>query len=283
MRRRNEIFMPQSGKSEVVMRLGISWGCYPGVNAETQIALMQKNNFECTFLGTESPTLDEDMRVIGTTDILVENLHGPLSRETSNVNDMWRNSERSEEMLARLLDGVEKCARYEVPTLVVHVTAGATPPRPNTRGYERFVQVFDRARELGVTLACENVRPYGNLAFMLEQFEDAGFCWDVGHEAYASPGRQFMPMFGKELKAVHIHDNMLDGDHHMIPYDGKIDFDRVARQIAESPYEGSVMLELISRGHEMYEAVSAEEYYARAGRAAKRIEEKIAAYRRNRT
>lgn len=267
---------------ETVMKLGISWGCYPGLDAEAQIALMRKNGFECTFLGTESQTLDEDMKAIRETDILVENLHGPLSSETSNVNDMWRNSERSEEMLARLLDGVEKCARYEVPTLVVHVTAGAKPPRPSTRGYERFCRVFERAKECGVTLACENIRPYGNLAFILEQFEEAGFCWDVGHEAYASGGRQFMPMFGLQLKAVHIHDNMLDGDQHMIPYDGKIDFDRVARQIAESPYEGSVMLELIRRGSEIYEDITPEAYYERAAKAAERLRESIMAYREGR-
>lgn len=262
------------------MKLGISWGCYAGVDAKTQIALMQKNGFEATFLGSESATLDEDMRAIRETDIFVENLHGPLSSETSNANDMWRNSERSEEILRRILDGVEKCAKYEVPTLVLHVTAGPTPPRPNTRGFERYVQVFDRARECGVTIACENIRPYGNLAFILEQFEGAGFCWDVGHEAYANPGRQFMPMFGLQLKALHIHDNMLDGDHHMIPYDGKIDFDRVARQIAESPYEGSVMLELIHRGKEIYASMSPEEYYERAGNAAKRLREAITAYRK---
>ncbi len=261
------------------MKLGISWGCYRGVDRETQIALMQKNGFECTFLGTESETLDEDMRAIRGTGILVENLHGPLSSETSNVNDLWRNSERSEEMMRRLLSAVEACGRYEVSTLVAHVTAGPNPPRPNTRGYERFCRIFERAKELGVTIAAENIRPYGNLAFILEQFEGAGFCWDVGHEAYASEGRQFMPLFGKDLKAVHIHDNFLDGDHHLIPYDGKIDFDRVARQIAESPYEGSVMLELIRLAHPIYEKITPEAYYERAARAAERTRDRIAEYR----
>ena len=257
------------------MKLGISYNCYWGLDDDTQIALMKKNNFQSTFIGSEDPRLDEVVMRLKKENIFCENLHGPMSTDTSNVNDMWRNSERSEEFLARIMDGLEKCGKYEIPTLVLHVTAGPTPPRPNERGYARFVQVFERAKELGVEIACENIHPYGNIAFILEQFPDAGFCWDIGHEACSGLGIQFMPMFGNRLKALHIHDNMLDGDHHMIPRDGKIDFDRVARQIAESPYEGSVMLELSSRQSNFYNGVSPEEYYECAGKAALRLKEEI--------
>lgn len=257
------------------MKLGISFDCYHGLDIDTQITLMKKNNFETTFSGSETDGVDDILKRLKKENIFCENLHGPGSSETSNINDMWRNSERSEEMLCRVMYGIEKCAEYEIPTLVLHVTAGKTPPRPNDRGYARFVQVFERAKELGVEIACENIHPYGNIAFILEQFPDAGFCWDIGHEACSGLGIQFMPMFGNRLKALHIHDNMLDGDHHMIPRDGKIDFDRVARQIAESPYEGSVMLELSSRQSNFYNGVSPEEYYECAGKAALRLKEEI--------
>ena len=261
------------------MKLGISWNCYPGIDDKTQIALMRENSFETTFLASESDCLDDTVKILKQENIFVENLHGPCSIPTSNINDIWRNSERSEEMLARLMDGVEKCARLEIPTLVLHVTAGHKPPRPNDRGYQRFLQVFERAKECGITIACENIRPYGNLAFILEQFPEAGFCWDIGHEACSGDNRQFMPMFGGQLKAVHIHDNLLDGDQHMIPYDGKIKFDRVARQIAESPYNGSIMLELIRRGSSVYDSISPEKYYERAGKAAQKIEHLVVSHR----
>jgi sugar phosphate isomerase/epimerase len=261
------------------MKLGISFHCYPGLDDETQIELMKKNGFEATFLASEDERIDEIVPKLREAGILLENLHGPLSDERCNANDIWRDNDRAPVLLDRLMDGVEKCGKYGVKTLVLHVTAGATPPRPNKRGYERFVQIFERARALGVEIACENIRPFGNLAFVLEQFPDSGFCWDVGHEHCSGDKRQFMPMFGCQTKALHIHDNFIDGDHHMIPYDGKIDFDRVARQIAESPYEGSVMLELIQTAHPMYAEMSPEDYYARAGAAAKRLEAQIAHYR----
>ena len=263
------------------MRLGISFNCYYELDDDTQIILMKKNNLETTFLASESPLIDERIKKFKNENIYCENLHGPCSTATSNVNDMWRNSERSEEMFNRIMHGVETCGKYEVPTLVLHVTAGNAPPRPNERGYQRFFKIFERAKELGVEIACENIRTYGNLAFMLEQFPQSGFCWDTGHEAYTSRNIQFMPIFGEKLKALHIHDNMLDGDHHMIPGDGKIDFDRVARQIAESPYEGSIMLELSTKQSNFYNDVSPEDYYERAGKAAQKLKEKIESIRNN--
>ena len=261
------------------MKLGISYHCYPGLDDNTQIDLMKKNDFEATFLASEDDRIGEIVPQLRQAGILIENLHGPLSDERCNVNDMWRDNDRAPVMLERIMDGVEKCGKYEIPTLVLHVTAGATPPRPNKRGYERFVQVFERAKALGVEIACENIRPYGNLAFILEQFPESGFCWDVGHENCSGDARQFMPMFGDKLKALHIHDNLLDGDHHMIPFDGKIDFDRAARQIAERPYTGSLMLEIIRTASPLYAEMSAEDYYARAGRAAKKLAKQIDHYR----
>lgn len=257
------------------MKLGISYDCYKGLDDDTQIALMKKNNFETTFYATESPRLHEVVTRLKKENIICENLHGPLSSPTSNVNDIWRNSERSAEIFNRIMDGVEKCAKYEIPTLVLHVTAGAKPPRPNDRGYNRFVEIFERAKVLGVEIACENIRTYGNLAFMLEQFPEAGFCWDTGHETCSGEGVQFMPMFGNRLKALHIHDNMLDGDHHMIPYDGKMDFERVATQIAQTDYKGSIMLELGKVGSSLYDDISPEDYYERAGKAAQTLKKKI--------
>ncbi len=257
------------------MKLGVSFNCYDGLDIEAQIALMKKNDFEASFIGAESPVVDEVVKRLKQENISCENLHGPLSTDTSNVNDMWRNSERSEEIFNRIMHSIEKCGQYEIPMIVLHVTAGNTPPRPNERGYERFAKVFERAKELGVEIACENIRTYANLAFMLEQFPDAGFCWDIGHEAYSGDNVQFMPMFGNRLNSVHIHDNMLDGDHHMIPGDGKIDFDRVVRQIAESPYEGSIMLELSTKQSDFYNNVTPEEYYKRAACAARRLERAI--------
>jgi len=142
--------------------------------------------------------------------------------------------------------------------------------------------LMEASREIGVSIAFENQRKLANLALMFEYYEDALFCWDVGHEACFAGGREYMPLFGDKLAALHIHDNTCEFNHdfHMLPYDGKINFDKVARAIAESGYTGSLMLEVGRWGSPRYDGLSAEEYYNRAGIAAKRLRDAVESYRK---
>ena len=101
----------------------------------------------------------------------------------------------------------------------------------------------------GVQIAFENQRKLANIAWTFEEIEDApnvGFCWDTGHENCFTPGRQYMPLFGKKLICTHIHDNngVFDHDEHLLPFDGKLDFVRAARQIRESGFTGALVLEV---------------------------------------
>ena len=77
------------------MKLGISYHCYPGLDDHTEIALMKKNGFETTFLASEDERIDEIVPRLRQEGILIENLHGPLSDERCNVNDMWRDNDRA--------------------------------------------------------------------------------------------------------------------------------------------------------------------------------------------
>ena len=86
-----------------------------------------------------------------------------------------------------------------------------------------------------------------------------------------------MPLFGDRLSALHIHDNdgKYNSDLHLIPYDGTIDFDIVAKEIAQSGYDGSIMLELSRGNSHLYDSLSPEEYYGHASKAANRLREYI--------
>lgn len=262
------------------MQLGIYYHCYEGLDDRTRVALMKKNNFECTFLHSSSERLYEEVRLIREADITVESLHAPYPTYGGiGIDDLWLDGERGEEALSELYDCIEKCVRCEVETLIVHPTSTWHPQYPTETGLLRFERLFDRAREYGVTVAFENVCAFDVLAFLLEQFSSAGFCLDSGHEACERKRIRHLPQFGSRLKALHLHDNYLNRDLHLLPYDGKIGFGRVVRQIAESPYEGSVMLEVKKSWGGLYDSMSPAGYYARAYAAAERIERRISEIR----
>ena len=66
----------------------------------------------------------------------------------------------------------------------------------------------------------------------------------------------------------------------MLPYDGKIDFDYAALAIAESGFDGTLMLEVLRYLSNSYEGISAEEYYRLAGNAVTRLDETIASIKK---
>lgn len=260
------------------MELGISWNCYGKLGVNEQAELLASNGFTNTFIGGADHQINEIIPVLKQYDISCENLHAPFSL----INDIWRVGEEGDRMLDELLTTVDKCNSFEVPIMVVHLSSGKAP-RISDIGYERFEKLMAHADKRGITVAYENQRMLGNLAFALEQFPQAKFCWDVGHEACFTNGRQYMPLFGSKLAALHIHDNekVYNADLHLIPYDGKIDFDRVAREIAESGYEGSIMLEVSRKNSHYYDNLSANEYFSHAAHAANKLRNTIINYKKS--
>lgn len=252
------------------MKIGICMRAYP-VAIEEQVRLMKKYGFDATFSAADSETLDEEIAACRAAGIVHENLHAPFRH----INDMWIDSPEGDMMLGELKAAVDSCKRYDIPVLVVHLSSGMRPPRINPLGISRFGELMAYAREQGVAIAYENQRFLSNISLAFEEFADAYFCFDTGHQACFTGNVSFLPIFGQRTVAVHIHDNhaIYNGDEHMLPFDGVIDFDATMRALARTPYHGALMLEVLATHTPYYESTSAEEYYARASTAAQRLRE----------
>ncbi len=62
---------------------------------------------------------------------------------------------------------------------------------------------------------------------------------------------------------------------HLVPFDGSLDFDRIARQIRESGYSGSLLLELLPEKTPAYQPMNPIEYFEHAAHAAKRLRDMV--------
>ena len=87
-----------------------------------------------------------------------------------------------------------------------------------------------------------------------------------------------MPIFGDRLVYTHIHDNhcLPEGDFHMIPFDGSIDYTRSAELLQKYPCKnGTLTLEVFpipgNPVYHLYEGLTAWEYYAKAYKAAEKL------------
>ncbi|MBQ8892796.1 MAG: sugar phosphate isomerase/epimerase [Clostridia bacterium] len=258
------------------MEIGIN--IFDGISHEKQAEIFEKLGVKRTFIASETPDFGAVVALYRSHGVEVEAVHAPYN----GINAMWgEEEEAAQKMLARLKDSIDKCAVHGIPVSVVHLSSGRPMPQINERGEHRYKELFDYAVQKGVTVALENQRYKENLCYFLEKYQSPGFCWDCGHE-YGVTGRVgFMKMFGHRLAALHIHDNRcgVDTDDHLLPFDGNIDFEEVANLLAESGYQGTLMLEVGKLasidGKPVYAHLSDEEYIQKAAEAARKIAQKI--------
>ncbi len=262
------------------MEIGIS--IFDGVGIEKQVECFVKLGVNRTFVMSEIPDFDKAMQLFKDNGIICETLHSPFNK----INDLWGEDENAANaMLDRLKNTVDKCEKYNIPVAIVHLSSGCPMPEINERGLRRFEELFGYANDKGVTIALENQRYLENLSFFMDRY-DTGFCWDNGHEYGFTKGIRFMELYGDRACALHIHDNRCgtNTDDHLLPFDGKIDFEVIAKTLADSGYSGTLMLELGKLasldGKQVYADMSDEEYIGRAVAAAKRLADMVEDYKR---
>ena len=269
------------GNEVLLLKYGINLACFDDINElpiELQASLMKDNGFEYTFAFSSNGSANEkNASLLLKYGIKFDTLHAPFG----GINNMWKSGEEGDEMLSRLIDGVDKCVIVGAETLIVHLSSGIPAPRINDIGFSRYDKLMEHARKKNIKIAYENQRFVANIAAVLEAYPEAGFCWDVGHENCFTPDKRFMPIFGERVCALHLHDNnrIFNKDEHLIPFDGKADYNYIAKTIAQSGYTGTLMLEVLRCNSHHYDKLTAEEYYSRAGKAVRKLDKLKNQYR----
>jgi sugar phosphate isomerase/epimerase len=166
--------------------------------------------------------------------------------------------------LGVLEEELQLCAFLEASPLVVHprslgleagtLDAAAKPGVFDKAQRELLRRILRRAASRGVRLALEN-GPMDLLAQVLEAVDglpgdrQLGICIDTGHanlhrDLYPEPAVAFLHTFASRLVHLHLSDNGGQADDHAIPGRGTIDWQAVARTLAEGGFRGPVVLEL---------------------------------------
>ena len=203
-----------------------------------------------------------------------EALHAPSDR----INELWLAGDAGEKVVEMLCESVDLAAAHGIPTVIVHVSSKENCPHVTDIGLVRFDRFVQYAAKKNITVAVENQRKLGNIATIMEIYpkgSNVGFCWDNGHEACFARGREYLPLFGERCVLTHIHDNscVYNVDEHLLPYDGLIDFRRVADLLHASGYRGTLMLEidLPHEGSDKYADLSMEQFVSKAYAAVNRL------------
>lgn len=183
------------------------------------------------------------------------------------------------------------CQKIGAPTLVMHVDLDEPTlcdPTEHAAFYERLHRSFDDLAEdcvrTGVRIAVENLTA-APMERTLEMFgilfdrhpsEVVGLCYDCGHAELSEPGGfRILEAHGERLIATHLHDNRSVRDDHLLPGDGKINWDRMIELIARTPYIPPLTFETPHNMYGMGYSLGETAFYVRAQNLIGVLEEKF--------
>lgn len=207
-------------------------------------------------------------------------LHSPYS----GINNMWLEGEEYRKIFDGIIYSIDVAAACGIGAVVIHVSSGWQAPPVNDLGLSRYDALVEYAAKKGVTLAFENLRMVGNLAYLVDRYEhndNVRFCYDCGHEHCYTKTVPWIDIFTNKIIATHIHDNLsrpfgdksTDPDSHWLPFDGTFDYHRMMRKLDRYGYSGPLVLEVYRKVREDYKKLSAEEFIATSYDRIKRISE----------
>ena len=156
--------------------------------------------------------------------------------------------------------GIDAAATMSIPLAVIHPIA-LHEKRHSVETWARanmefLTPICEHAKKKGVKLCIENMASscegdgdhlYGSTAaevLSLAEALDVGVCWDFGHANISGrPVNDVLCLKGR-LMTVHAHDNNSYTDSHMMPFDGKVDWEAVAKALSQIGYNGYVNIEV---------------------------------------
>lgn len=237
-------------------KLGIVSECLRGEDPVGSLEKIKDAGFDCFFTGcydlSAVSALVKRGEELG---LSCEFIHAPFK----GINDMWLAGMGYLEIMNGMKQAIDTAAATGIPTIIAHVSSGWNAPEITDLGLSRFDELVLYATEKKVTVAFENLRKVGNLAYFADRYENmeyVRFCYDCGHEHCYTKYVTWMDIFRKKMVATHIHDNHGRGeeavgspDEHLLPFEGTLDYERMMRKLDEYGFGGALILEVDNSRH----------------------------------
>lgn len=169
-------------------------------------------------------------------------LHGSAGNEKN-----WTSSQEYQRLAGVELvrNRIEMTSYLGGDVTIMHVPADpdSVPVRKSLDALEPF------ARERNVRIAIEN-GVFKAISKLLSEYspEYLGLCYDSGHANMGAEGLAHLESLKDRLISVHLHDNDSTGDQHNLLFSGTIDWESLARIMAESAYTKCVSMEVTMAG-----------------------------------
>jgi sugar phosphate isomerase/epimerase len=238
-----------------------------------RLTLIKDAGFDATGLWWAGDNKHEQPDMARKIGLQIDNIHTPFNEP----NRLWLDGTDGEDYVNMLISCVEDCSSHAISTSVIHLTSFSEKVAVTELGLNRISRIIDVAERNNIKLAFENLTFLEHLDTVFERFTSpcVGFCYDSGHENWGHPDNDCLALYGDKLIALHINDNFGDGDTHVLPFDGTIDWSEKMQKLRKCRDVDYFTLEVdFNRKHEkciIYSEMSARDYLELAYRKAVRL------------
>jgi len=262
-------------------KLGINCECISAFNQTETLSIIKDVGFDNFFAETYDlrlcSALKNKAEQLG---LHFEFIHSPYKR----VNELWLDGEEYRPLFEGILQSIDCANESDARIVIVHVSSGWNPPCVNDLGLSRYDKIVEYAEKKNVVIAFENLRKFGNLACLMDRYENVknvGFCYDCGHELCYTETVPFLDIYGTRTVCTHLHDNpgrsktdpWQNNDQHLLPFDGIADYKNIIQKMDKYGYAGALTLEVFDRSRPDYSEMSPEIFIKTAFERLKRISE----------
>lgn len=189
----------------------------------------------------------------------LHSLHSPTERDTASGRDSGLPISISDTERIRRLDAVDEVKRAlevaeRIPFrfLVQHLGHGrqTADPRKLDAAFNSLEHLVIFAKQRGVVIALENTPGELGSPLTLQHFiadthlHDLRLCFDVGHAHIEDGVDASFEAMRDRVVTTHLHDNHGEGDEHLLPHEGSIDWSAALGALAGAPQPLPLVLEL---------------------------------------
>lgn len=210
-----------------------------GATPQEKIAFIKEAGFDFVALGMSAfkdDNVEELVELCGKYGLEIDNIHLTGSKTT----EIWFEGELGDKVCARYCREIKRAAKAGITKGVAHITWGHTDPgEVNEYGISRLTKMADCALENGFLLCLENSVYIDHLYATMEKLKDhpaVRFTYDSGHRNEFAHDYDLLGTFGHRLAVTHIDDNDAKYDLHLMPFDGNIDWEKEARDLAKTEF-----------------------------------------------
>ena len=263
------------------MNKGISFYWGYEISHEERAKILNTIGFDCVITNADSKfnkqngKISKQIKLFKQYNLNLSSLH--MRYNAQDLPYFWTKSRKGNWMERRLIKDVKIASKYGFPYVVVHIKG--IPAPIGLKRIERILKICDK---YNIDLAIENTENLAcfNYVFDNIKHKHLKFCYDSGHANCFHPEIDFFKLLGDKLVCLHLHDNMGVNDDHTLNKYGTIDWDNLAKQLAQINFNGNLDYEtlMVTRGNETALEVATEVY-----NQACEFEQLIKKYKNNKT